>query len=154
MVSEHKRRVSPRAILQLRRPLSSPIRACREMKPQRGLGFLGFRRCWEQALPQSTVFLQREEAQRLTRATIYGRRLEGYASRCGALQQRDEEEDRVTIGCGTALADVHYTCPHCKIPHLSELQDYDSGDEVCVPPHCRFSCLQTDCTRPTISVLS
>lgn len=43
---------------------------------------------------------------------IRGRPLQGYSARCG--EEIDFESHKVLVGCGTALADVHYTCLYCK----------------------------------------
>ena len=68
--------------------------------------------------------MQRQEAMKYNgNQKIAGRSLHGYTSRCGALI--DETTNEVIVGCGTALADIHYHCQHCTEP---EDVDMDEGE--------------------------
>lgn len=57
--------------------------------------------------------VQRKAAERYKgNCAIKGRALNGYTSRCGGAI--DSDTGAVAVGCGTALADVHYTCYSCS----------------------------------------
>lgn len=54
-----------------------------------------------------------------------GRDLSGYSSRCGPIP---DSNNAIAFGCGTALADVHYHCPHCILPADESGQEGLSGE--------------------------
>ena len=57
--------------------------------------------------------------------TVAGASLRGFTARCGS--HMDSDQHKVLAGCGTALADIHYTCAHCEASQADDPNDDNEG---------------------------